>query len=870
MSVLAFGVLAPVAGLAAQNVTGHLEGWVTGPDSHPLGGVEVLVSGTGLPGTRMATTDPRGRFRVEYLPVGVYQARFRFIGFGPVVVSGLEIHLGQTTTTGGVALEPLTVALPEIEVSAERSLIDPASAAGGGSLLAGQFDLLPIERSYRTLPALLPGINLEQEGLNIEGATGLENQFYVDGANVTDMNSGVSSMVLPPNFVEEVEVRTGGYEAEHRGALGGNINVVTRAGGDRLEVETFGYLVSNQLSADPRAVPGNTATGDFTRYDGGASIGGPLLKGRLRFFGAYNRSVEREGNRVPGFRNYDAERTRNSFAGKLTWQPGQRSTLIASVLGDPTTFRSVGSHNGGLLNPDPLLGEGRSGGVAVSLLGTHVASPRLLLRATASWVRQDDRSGPATARGAQEVWFLDAQGVLSGGFADRSELHNDRLSAGLSGSYQAGAHLFKAGIEFSEHRLDQDYSLYQVQEGTGSFDLAIFDQFGRIKTRVPSVYVQDGWAVTGRLTVNVGLRWDGQYLFGSDGHISLAIKDQWQPRLGVVYVADRAGMSRIFASYGRFYQDLHQSLGGLYHAYGSSFSFPSCPSDPRVDTTGCTPLEPPASRVPDPGLEGQSFDEWTVGYERALGPQLRGRVRGVHRKLRWGIEDSYTASGWAVGNPGRGALRHLPRMRREYTALELGVEGALTSRLWLLASYVVSRTYGNHTGLYNSDEGYIFPNVNGAYDIPEILVNGTGRLPNDRPHVLKLNLAYRLPAGLSAGTSLVWQSGTPLNLLGAIPGEAFYHGFLQRRGTAGRTPGTWDLGFRFAWAVSEVLRTPWRSTVLLDLYHVGSPRRALAYDRVQFRGTDGSGNQTDPNPNFGEPLRFQPPLTARLGLVVGF
>ncbi|MDZ4862595.1 MAG: TonB-dependent receptor [Gemmatimonadota bacterium] len=861
---------------AAQDVTGHLEGRVTGPDSLPLPAVEVIVEGTGLPGMRLTRADNRGQYRVEALPVGTYQVRLRLIGYRPVVLSGIGIRLGRTATVPTVALEVLTAVLEELQVTAERPLFDPASAAGGGNLVADQFDELPIERSYRTLPALLPGVNLEQEGLNIEGATGLENQYFIDGANVTDMNSGIASTILPPDFVQEVQVRTGGYEAEYRGALGGNINVVTRSGGDRLRVQVFGYSVTNRLTAEPSAVPGNTATGDFSRYDGGASVGGPLVRERLWFFGAYNHSVEREENLVPGFGNYDAERTRNSFAAKLTWQPGPRTTILTSVIGDPTSETPVGSHNGGLLNPDPLLGRGQTGGVAVSVIGTHTVNPRLLLKGTASWVRQADQLAAATARGASEDWYLDSSNVLSGGYSDDKDVINQRLTAGLSASYAAGAHQLKAGLELAEHRLTQSWVTRQVfQERPTGYTLLLFDQFGSIKSRLPSAFLQDAWTVGRHLTLNAGLRWDGQYLFGSDGHLSLAIKDQWQPRIGVVMRPDAEGRQRLFASYGRFYQDLHQSLGSLYYAYGSAFAFRSCPQDPRVDSTGCDPQPPGFTRVPDPGLEGQSFDEWSVGYERGLFRRVTARLRAVHRRVRWGIEDGESVSGtdtsFVVGNPGRGSLGNYPKMRREYTALEFGLEGPLTDRLWVLASYVWSQTYGNHSGLYNSDEGYVFPNVNGAYDIPEILVNGTGRLGNDRPHVFKLNGAYRFPAGLSAGSSLVWQSGTPLNVLGAIPNrEGFYHAFLQPRGTAGRTPATWDLGFRFSWSASEVLKTEWRPSVLLDLYHVGSPRRALAYDQVKFRDVDALGNQTNPNPDYGEPLSFQPPMTARLGLVVEF
>jgi hypothetical protein len=450
----------------------------------------------------------------------------------------------------------------------------------------------------------------------------------------------------------------------------------------------------------------------------------------------------------------------------------------------------------------------------------------------------------------------------------------------VSASYLTGAHQLKAGVEYVRQRLDQAYrELYGYynrpvppEHSTAYYQLVTYDVHGVTESRLPSVFAQDAWTPDRHVTLNAGLRWDGQYLIGSDGHISLAVKDQWQPRVGVILRPDRAGQQRIFASWGRFYQEIQQTLGGLYYAYGSAFGIADCAVDPRIDATTCDPPGQLFARIPDPGLKGQSFDEWSSGYERALSRRVTARARGVHRRFNWGIEDSHVTNTdeFAVGNPGRGRLSDYPKMRRDYTGLELSVDGPITPRLWVLTSYVLSRTYGNYSGLYNSDEGYVFPNVNGAFDIPEILVNSTGLLANDRPHVFKLNAAYRLPAGITAGTSFVLQSGTPRNVLGPVPGKlAFFHGFVVRRGTAGRTPTNWDLNLRLAWSLDEILRTAWQQCVVLDLYHVGSPQEALAYDDVKYLGLDSLGNLT-PNPNYGKPTRFQPPMAARLGLTVNF
>jgi hypothetical protein len=871
--------LAPAECLA-QDIGGNLEGAVTDSTGQPLAGVDVLVDGTGLPGARITQTNTLGHFRLDRLPVGSYRARYRLVGYRPAALTGLVVRIGRTTSVPTLTLTRSTFTLEEITVAVERPLLDPTSAAGGGTLTADHFGDLPTDRNYRSLPVFLPGVTDEVDGFNIEGATALENQFYVDGANVTDMGGGsITSALLPPNFVQEVRVRSGGYEAEYRGALGGTVDVVTRSGGERMEGQLFGTATGNGLTGAPRTVELGTSAGGFSRYDAGGSLGGPITRGRLWFFGAYSRFTEREATVVPGYESPDSRRIHHSFAAKLTWQPGMRTTVITSFLGDPTTERTVGGWSGGLANLDPLLGAARTGFLTGTINVAHAASTRLAVNVSASWVRQRYHVTAATERGRTELWFADTNDVLSGGYFAQGGSHDTRLTGVLSASYVAGAHQLKAGVEYVNQRLDQTYLElhgYHNRPGldrpTDYYQLETYDVQGLTQSRLPSVYVQDAWGHDGHVTFNAGLRWDGQYLIGSDGHISLAIKDQWQPRLGMVLRPDADGRQRVFLSWGRFYQEIHQTLGSVYYAYGSRFGRADCTSDPRVDSSTCGPPMQIFSRVPDPGLEGQSFDEWSAGYERALTGRLTARVRLVGRRFNWAIEDSrlHNDGDIVVGNPGRGELSDYPKPQRDYTGLELSVEGALTPRLWVLTSYVLSRTYGNFTGLYNSDEGYISPNVNGAFDNQDILVNGTGLLPNDRPHVFKLNAAYRWPAGITAGTAFVLQSGIPRNILAPIVTRPWRNEFTVRRGTAGRTPTVWDLNLRLAWSAAAILRQAWEPSIVLDLYHVASGRQVLAYDELTYLGVDEAGNLTSPNPNYGKPTRFQPPMAARLGIAVSF
>jgi hypothetical protein len=222
------------------------------------------------------------------------------------------------------------------------------------------------------------------------------------------------------------------------------------------------------------------------------------------------------------------------------------------------------------------------------------------------------------------------------------------------------------------------------------------------------------------------------------------------------------------------------------------------------------------------------------------------------------------------GNPGRGALGFLPAAKREYTALELTAQTYGNRRLNVLASYVLSRSSGNYSGLWDSGLRAGFPNALFLFDDPQMLVNAQGLMPNDRTHVLKLVGSYRMPFGLTAGTSFMWSSGTPLSELGSARAGWYQQIFLQPRGTVGRTSSIWDLNLRFVYDASRLTRTSWSPRLILDIFHIGSPREAVDFEQQHFLSQDDQGNQTDPNPLFGEPIRFQPPMTFRLGLEVNF
>jgi hypothetical protein len=173
-------------------------------------------------------------------------------------------------------------------------------------------------------------------------------------------------------------------------------------------------------------------------------------------------------------------------------------------------------------------------------------------------------------------------------------------------------------------------------------------------------------------------------------------------------------------------------------------------------------------------------------------------------------------------------------------------------------------------GLYQQDYGVALPNASPQFDFADIMANLTGLLPNDHTHVLKLHGSCRFPFGLNVGISLLWQSGAPLNELGGSIHGIDWPIFLRPRGTAGKLPSTWDLNIRFAYDTPAWFGSRVRPRLIMDIFHVGNQRRVVMQDQQRYFNQDSHGNQIDPNPTYGQPIRFQPPRSIRLGMEIDF
>jgi hypothetical protein len=874
--------------LSAQSTVGALEGRIYEGESIPIASVNVGVSGPSLQGTRGTLTGSNGRFWLAALPVGEYTITITHIAFKSVRLEHIKVELGKTTSIGAIQLIHQTVIMPDMTTMAAPLLIDPTKAENSLNLPGNTIEQLPIERNYRSAVALLPQMNASYlgDGVNMAGATGLENKYIIDGMDVTDPFRNVSGTNLPYNFVQEIEVKSGGYAAEYRSSLGGIVNVITYSGGNQVHGQLYGFFSNNRFAAEPRQPMTRPAKGDFGQYDMGMRLGGPIVVDKLWFSLAYNPIAENEQVRIPGLGFYQDHSITHSFAAKMTWQAGGQNNLVLTVFGDPQKRKGVGDTFGtfgtpaGFVNPDPYLEDIHRGGINVSLVGHHSISDRILLETNASRLSCQEKNVPATSRGWTESLFIDASGQWSGGVPSKSINKSVVSSFGFKASFLHGRHSIKTGMEYRENRLAFGGNGKMVMQ-TGESNYFVWENLISdlsahkiVRNRLPGAFIQDAWQIADRLHFSAGLRWDGQYLYSSSGELAQTINDEFQPRFGVTYQPGKLNRQKLYFSYGRFYQELNTWLFLGYLNPGAKTSFLYYSTDPRQgNISPDNGFETVTSSRPElQHLEGQYYDAYTLGYEYQLSSQITIAAHGSFHTLLQGIEDGSdpVTGDWWFDNPGQGVLKQYPAMKREYKAVQLKAEKPFDGQTGFLISYVWSKTFGNYPGLFNSDYNYAFPNTNGSYDLLETMVNATGLLPNDRTHVFKFFGSCRIIKNLCAGASVLWQTGTPLSELGGSEMGPPYNRFIGDRGSRGRTPTLFDFNLRLAYAFNNLAGLDMKPRLILDLFHIASRRTPVNFEQIHYYNLDENGNNINPNPLYGLASRFQPPMTMRLGMEVNF
>ena len=443
-----------------------------------------------------------------------------------------------------------------------------------------------------------------------------------------------------------------------------------------------------------------------------------------------------------------------------------------------------------------------------------------------------------------------------------------------------GKHEFKAGIQYdkvSNDVLDREtgnlnriywgsslggvrgaYGYYRLR--TNTFDPERgFMTVGNTSSNNLGLFLQDSWTIGDKLTLNLGIRTERERVpnFNPDDPAAIAhgftedvplfefgFGDKIAPRLGFAYDLKGDGKTKLYGSWGLFYDIFKLALPrGSFGGDKWVDVFYTLETPNPADLANCvvnaegtsgvncpgTQIRPPVDfRHPSfdyleydadgkPVLDPYRLQEWSGGIEHSLTSNSSVALRYVHKQIDKAIEDIgfLDAQGnevYLIGNPGFNANEVSwvledgtqipgPKAVRDYDGVEAIYNRRLANRWALRLSYLWSRLEGNYSGLAQADEpGRADPNVGRLFDYPILMFDQTGNaafgpLPTDRPHQVKAQFIYETGFGLSAGLNAYVASGSPITREAAfIPPNNFPVQYLGR-GSDGRTPtlSTFDL-----------------------------------------------------------------------------
>jgi Carboxypeptidase regulatory-like domain len=777
-----------IAGTAFAQLTpeGRINGKVVDKQGNPLPGVSVEATSPKLIGKAVATTDAAGVYRLMALPSGVYEITFGIQGFKTLIRKGIALELSQTLAVN-VTLDEATIE-EQVTVVGQAPLIDVKSTVKGQVMTKETYLALPRGRSFDSLISTIPGVQNESitAGISVDGASGAENMWFADGADIGDFHYGDRGQNVVLELLDEVKVTASGYNAEFGGSMGGVINVITRSGSNEFHGDVMAFYENNRqymqgpsrtfLRRDPYAsgyvyeyvnyddlyFDGGKARDRYNRIEGVFSLGGYIIKDKLWFFGSLNPTYDQTiasrdfNERLGPFSDYKAKDHGYGGSIRLTAAPMKGLRLSAGFIENFTNYR--GSIPTIVGNGDDTFDWANDGldypNVSASLTADYSLGNNVLLTYRGGWHEQNQNNqqvappdgstyyfGTSNDIYGSDPFYVTNPTLIEDGGWSSSTLYMEtlrylrgKIGNNLDATFYlnlAGEHALKAGIGYNyiyedrftgaphprvmvywgETTSDLDFNIGpDADPGTNPDD--VYGQYGyylvrssftsaygsvwKIHSNNLSLYLQDSWTIKNRLTLNVGLRAESQYMptFTENqaypgwkpNPVSFGLADTLAPRLGVVYDVFGDSSLKVFGSFGIYYDVMKMYMGQL--TFGGSkrvedYYALNNPDWRLIAATGvlddaldqsangantyCGSMDylPPSLDRVDPDLKPTAQREISFGAEKKLFEDLSVSVRFVNKHLIRTIEDvgvfrlegTTMYQDYWVTNPGFGVSR---------------------------------------------------------------------------------------------------------------------------------------------------------------------------------------------------------------------
>jgi hypothetical protein len=323
---------------------------------------------------------------------------------------------------------------------------------------------LLVARSFYQLARIAPGVTTDNVGATMLGSSGAENKYIIDGVDSTGIMAGQQKKTLLLDFVDQINIKTEGANAEIGGATGGVIEAITKSGGNSFHGSGFLYgqgggLIAANTTAALRPATTTTVSTIDHQIDGGGTLGGYIVKDKLWFFGGYNPFSEQDSatiirplGTVPGTPTVASTvpltTTRNLSTGKLTYNLAQSQSLVFSST--PIRARTDGNLFAISGPPSTWQGEFDSGAADFRFGYDGVFGGSWLLKAQGARHHEVETYAGAGASTAAFTNATVTPALRTGGFGSFEDHDFKRDVYGADLTRYLGGHTIKGGFGYSK------------------------------------------------------------------------------------------------------------------------------------------------------------------------------------------------------------------------------------------------------------------------------------------------------------------------------------------------------------------------------------------------------------------------------------
>jgi hypothetical protein len=815
---------------AQAPATATLRGRVTDPLGAAVAGARVNLRSTATGVERETEADTRGTFVLTDLAPGSYVLRGQAPAFASKEYPPITLQVGQNAE---VTLKLEAAALSEkVEVTTEVLAVQSLSSVVQGVLGSNAIERLPLNgRNFMELAFLVPGNspapNFDPTKTNSvvvssAGQLGRGGNVTLDGADNNDDVVGGPLQNLPQDAIQEFQIATNRFSAEIGRSGSSVINIVTKSGADTWNGAAAFYLRDKSLQGLPATADRSQGVPPFSRRQYALSLGGPLVRGKLFWFGAAEYR-DQDGAVLVGQRDLATRTVRRQFAAapltdflgntRLDWTPSgsNRVSLRYSMeraddTGASTLDRAIGSASQRQASANRYH--------AVVGTWTSVVGSRSANTLSASWNRYRNQIDPTDP--GRQLTFPSIQDGAS--FRVPQGTDQDRGQASDTFTWALGAHALRFGAEvqrvegafhlgvFREGRVElvEDFPSFdhngdgRIDDNDLLFAVTLRSGFPDRDLELPgcnnthlAFFAQDDWRVHPQLTLNIGLRYEldtdvkniSQY-----GQINPLARpflkgdrkrdgNNWAPRIGFNW-STRSGRASVHGGYGIYYDRVTHEImslergldgralpievraGNVFFLDRATGRFPSFAPSLADPFTGFPLAGAGASgiNIIDNSLQNPEIQQWNLGFETRVGQDFVLRVDGLHNL------GTHFIIGRRVGEVFNPVVDGPDQIKNLESSVNTKYDGLLVS---------AERSFGGRHWLrasYTLSKAFNYANddqipfSNGPID-PNDLGREYGPTPNDQRHRFTFAGSFSLPWSLRVSPLLTLASAVPMDIL---------------------------------------------------------------------------------------------------------